>query len=171
MNDDHPTPSLADDAPNPAGPCGDPALWAPRLRRLIGEQCDLCRQIEAMGERQARCVLEDDTDGLLRVLAERQSLLDRLGALSEQTAPYRSGWERWALELPADEREAMRRLIGEMAASVERIAARDDADRGTLERRRARLAEGLSSVRRGRGALAAYAGDGPQGPRYQDHDA
>jgi hypothetical protein len=170
MNDEHARSSTPGDTPGPGGPGDDPALWGPRLRRLIGEQCDLCRRVEALGERQARCVLEDDTDGLLRLLAERQSLLDRLGVLSEQTAPYRSGWESWAPRLPAAEREAMRRLIAEMAATVERIAARDDADRGLLERRRARLAEGLSSLQRGRGALAAYAGDAQHGPTYQDQE-
>lgn len=150
-------------------PHDDPGVWGPRLARLVASQCALCRTIESLGERQSAMIEGDDTDGLLRLLAERQTLLDELASLSEQLGPFRSQWEQFAGRLPAAERQALQRNVKEMTESVERISARDEVDRTALERRRSVIAEALGDVRRGRGAIAAYV-TGSGEARYQDRE-
>lgn len=154
----------------PFTPSDDPAEWGPDLRRLVATQAELCRQIESLGARQTALVQADDTDGLLRVLAERQGLIDELSVLNQAIGPYREQWESFSARLPEHERAALRRLVGEIEGVVERIAARDGSDRIELEKRRDSVAQALGGIRRGKGAVTAYA-SGPQadrGPTYQD---
>ena len=71
--------------------------------------------------------------------------------------------------LPAAEREAMEGAVRELGAIVDRISARDEADRVELEQQRSAVSAELSGLSRGRVALSAYgAKRAPAAPMFQD---
>jgi hypothetical protein len=133
-----------------------PAVWGARLARILESQRDLCTGLEAMSRRQAELIAAGDTDGLLGVLGERQGLVDEVAKLSEELEPLRAVWDRSASLLAPEIRGRVAGLVEEIGGLMEKINARDEADRVSLEQRRAVVAKELGEISRGRGALAAY---------------
>lgn len=145
--------------------------WPVFLRRVLSDQRDLCRSLEAMCERQSVLVRGGDTDGLMRVLSQRQALVDRLAELGDEVAPFRAQWETCMASVNAPDRAEIERVVAEITDLIERIGKHDDSDRAALETQRATLSVELSTVNRGRGALGAYTGyssTADDGPRFQD---
>jgi hypothetical protein len=150
---------------------GEVAAWLPRLAGLLDEQCGLCAQLESLSARQSEAVRAGDTDVLLRVLGQRQSIVDRVSQINASLEPFRSQKESLLGRLGPAQRDGVVQKVGRIAALVESVRARDDADRASLEKQRSRVADELAGLTRGRGAAAAYvnmAVMGAGGPRFQD---
>ena len=150
---------------------GEVASWFPMLQRLLNEQAELCAGLEALSARQSQSVRDGDTDALLGVLGQRQPLVDRVTRINAMLEPFRAQREALLPRLAPPQRDGVVQKIGRIAALVESVRARDDADRAALERQRTRVADELAGLARGRGAAAAYAGcSGAAGntARYQD---
>lgn len=153
----------------PPDPRQDPVRWGARLERLLAEQRDLCARLDELSREQSEIVRQSDADALLKVLAERQSIVDRVSELNEQLQPFRARWEEFLAALDGPCRGRVERLVEELAALVAGVTGRDETDRAVLERRRSALSDEIKTVSRGQGAVAAYsARAGERGPRYQD---
>ncbi len=153
---------------------GSAEVWAPRLARVLDRQREVYERLESLSLSQAGLIQADETDRLLDVLGERQRLIEQLGALNEELAPFTERWGELAPRLSEPMREELRRRFDDVSRLVGSIAERDEADRCALEARRGAVGRELEMVSRGRGALSAYArsqGGGPESgsnPRYQD---
>ncbi len=138
---------------------------------LLQRQQELFSELDAMSARQSELIEAQDTDRLLTVLAERQSVIDRIADTSVRLEPYRASWDAVIAGLDESGKERVRRRIDLLAELAERVARRDEADRRLLEERRDAVAGEMVQINRGRGAMAAY-GTGPQtGARMQDREA
>jgi hypothetical protein len=148
---------------------GDPAKWLPRLNKLLDEQCELCVGLDTLSARQTQAVGIGDTDGLLRILGQRQTLVDRVTEINASLEPFRSRKEELLGRLGPAQREGIVQRVGKIAALVESVRARDDQDRISIEKMRSAVADELANMTRVKGAAAAYARNGATGgPMYQD---
>jgi predicted nuclease with TOPRIM domain len=127
-----------------------------RLAELLEQQESLFLRLDALSRRQSQLVLDEQTDDLLRVLGERQELVEALEQASREAEPYRRRWDEVLAAAAPAQRERIRAQVERLAQLAAEIAARDDADRREIERRRDRLAGDLAGVGRVRGAVAAY---------------
>ena len=142
-----------------------------RVDSLLEEQEQLFAQLDSLGEQQTRLVEDDDAEGLLTLLAERQRLIDSIAANNEILSPYRARWGAFLGELADPERDRLRRRVDIVAELAGRIAVRDESHRQLLELRRTRVATELTKVGRARGAVAAYGQAAGATPRFQDREA
>jgi hypothetical protein len=140
-----------------------------RLAELLERQETLFLRLDALSKRQSRLVQEERTDELLGVLGERQSVVDALEETSRAVEPFRARWDEVMSRARPEQRTRVRGQIERLAELAAAIAARDDADRHEIERRRDRLAGDLAGVGRTRGAVSAYgAPRGRPAARFQD---
>jgi hypothetical protein len=142
-----------------------------RVGRALARQLDLYRRLDSLSRRQGVLIDDDDTDGLLTVLGERQAIVDEIAAIGASLEPIRHRWEAFLQGLPASTREHMRSLVDALAEVAGVVAGRDEADRGRLELRRTAVGRELASVARGRSAVVAYGGPGAPVPFFQDREA
>lgn len=149
---------------------GEPALRAiyREMLTLLEEQAQLYRQLDALSERQAQLIEDDDADGLLGLLAERQGLVDRLEHGNRKLAPARQSWERRMEEVGPDEREHVRVVAAGIAEVAARVAARDDQDRRRMESRKTQITDEMLTLNKSRRAVASYATGAASAPRFQD---
>lgn len=148
---------------------GDPAKWLPRLNKLLDEQCELCVGLDTLSARQTQAVGVGDTDGLLRILGQRQTLVDRVTDINALLEPFRVKKEELLGRLVPAQREGVVQRVGKIAALVESVRARDDQDRIVIEKMRTAVADELANLTRVKGAAAAYAKNGAgNGAIYQD---
>jgi hypothetical protein len=153
---------------DPHAPASDPDIWAPRLGRLLDRQRDLYEHLAGLAEEQSACIESDRTDGLLDVLARRQVVIEEISRINEDVAPFVRTWATLVVSLPERHRSALRTRFDAVARLVDRIAARDEADRAALERRRESVGLDIQSISRSRGAVTAYSRLPQSDPVFQD---
>lgn len=142
-----------------------------RLRELLEQQESLFLRLDALSRQQSSLVRDEQTDDLLRVLGERQTVVETLEAVARGLEPFRDRWEAVLAGARPDQRDRLARQVEQLAELASAIAARDDADRRLIEERRDRLAGDLAGMGRVRGAVAAYgAGRGRPAARFQDRE-
>lgn len=152
-----------------AGDLGDARAWVPRLEALLGEQRGLCTQLDRLSQDQGGVIRGGDTDGLMKILSERQSIVNRIVELNTELEPFRRQWETCIRGVDAAERERLEAARAELAELVDRIWSRDEQDRADLERQRAGVAAEITGVSRTRVAVSAYAPKpAGRGPMFQD---
>lgn len=144
-----------------------------RLRLLLDEQETLFVRLDALSKRQQSLVESERTDELLRVLTERQTVIDGIAGLARELQPFRDQWEAVLAEAKPEQRDRLAQQVERMADLAALVATRDDADRKLMERRRDSLAGELAGTGRSKGAVAAYAGATTQRPaaKFQDREA
>lgn len=153
---------------------GNPDVWAPRLARVLDRQREIYEKLELLSLSQAQLISEDQTDDLLAVLGQRQTLIEQLSALNEEMAPFAERWSELAPRLSEQHRESLRQRFDDVGRLVESITRRDEGDRRALEARRSSVGSELQSLTHSRGAVAAYTrvqtpgGREALNPRFQD---
>lgn len=148
----------------------DPERVGVELVALLEQQRALYEELDALSARQSALITNQDTDALLSVLSERERIVHRLQTVSEHIEPYRQDWSSLLGRLSPALRERVEHRLDELSALLERISARDEADRAALVSQRDDVAHRLEGVSRGRSAVGAY-GKGPSpSPRYQDRE-
>lgn len=149
----------------------DRAVDYARLRTLLDEQEALFVRLDALSKEQARLVREEATDELLRLLGERQGVVAALEQASAELEPFRDRWDRVLAGARPEQRDRFAAQLNKLSEIAATIAARDDADRRTIEERRDRLAGDLAGVGNVRGAVAAYGQSGTRpAARFQDRE-
>lgn len=139
-------------------------LDAPRSRwfavvvGLLDRQRALCERLESLSREQAGHVKEARVEALAGVLADRQRVIDEVLTVNDQLEPFRSRRERLMQRLAPNEQITIESRVEQIAASIERVRVQDEEDRAALEERRRGVAEELTGLVRGRGAVAAYGG-------------
>lgn len=152
----------------PDGIHGNPEVWAPRLARVLDRQREIYERLELLSLSQAALINEDQTDDLLAVLGQRQSLIEQLTALNDEMAPFAERWSELAPRLSEHHRSALRQRFDDVGRLVESITRRDEGDRRALEARRSSVGSELQSLTRSRGAVAAYSRAQTPEARFQD---
>lgn len=147
-----------------------PSVWAPRLARVLDEQCRLYEQLDELSQHQSVCVESGETELLLDVLAQRQGVVEQVTEVNGLLEPFVSRWETLSEALDDAQRDALRSKLARLDDLVDRITKRDESDRIKLEQQKGQVAQELGSAVRQRNAAAAYGRGTPanQGPRYQD---
>lgn len=148
-----------------------------RLVRLLERQLELCVELEAMSGEQGELIAAGDTDGLLRVLAARQGVIDAIQGLNAEMEPFRRDWEAQVARLTEPRRARVREMVEQVRGLIATVTQRDERDGALLGRQREQVAAQMEGVTRGRGAVNAYGAGasgalgGAGGAMYQDRRA
>lgn len=141
------------------------------LVRVLEAQSALFGQLDALSQRQALIIAEDDPERLLEILAERQRVIDRIEGARRELEPVRVQWEAQLARMDPAWRKDVGARVDALARLAEGVAKRDDEDRKTLMQRREDVARELAAVTAGGRAAAAYGPRGDGGARFQDREA
>ena len=98
----------------------------------------------------------------LRLLADRQKLVDELTRLNGVLLPLQSRWREYREQLSADAGERIDALLRETTETLQLIIAADQQDAGLLAVRKAGVAGEMANLDQGRQAFDAYAADSGQ---------
>jgi hypothetical protein len=131
-------------------------LDAGLLVTLLEHQRTLHRQLRILSDRQRSLVAEDDAETLLRLLSERQRLVDGLVNLNARLAPYRAQWTNFYGSLDEQRRRQVALLLEEVNGSLAAILQSDGRDSATLTAKQQSMAGRLAAFDAGSRASAAY---------------
>ncbi len=139
-----------------------------KLLALLSEQCDLCRRLAGLADRQRERITGDEPELLLTILADRQRLIDRLGALTDLLRPYQQNWREVRAGLDARDGREADRMVAEVNELLLAILQLDEADARMLSARKIATARALTEIGHQRMAGTAYAMAGASSPAQVD---
>lgn len=142
-----------------------PQIDTDRLIRLLGEQCELYRQLRALSQRQRGLIDGDRPELLLNILQDRQRLVTELAKVNEALSVYRKNWDEIYARLPQPVRDRAAEMLDEINALLAQILKSDEEDSRMLSARRQHVAQSLAALTGGRAANAAYARQATRGTR------
>ena len=148
------TPNPPDLHDSPAASASMPSVAA--LLDRLTQQRDLYEQLKLLSAQQTKLIAEARTEQLLGVLSERQRLVDRIGTLSQEIAPYRQHWPQLSKQIDEQDRQRVNGLIEQVETLLQSIVEQDDQDRARLLEARQKVAGEMEQVRQGSRALNAY---------------
>jgi flagellar biosynthesis/type III secretory pathway chaperone len=140
----------------------------PELIELLTRQRDLYAQLDRLSQGQMQHIHEGATEQLLSVLSQRQGVVDALGRLSTELAPYREDWQAMSGRLSGDDRQIVRELMDEVDAMLQAILDRDDQARARLQSAQQQTGRELRQAAGGTQAMHAYRGQAGRNPRFAD---
>lgn len=158
--------------PEPAigpGPDAPPEQWVPRLSRLLHRQHDSARRLDELSIRQSAAIEAEDTDDLLRIVEDREPVVETMVAINRELEPFARRSGGLFAGLNAAQRADLEQQVAAVDSLLARVNERDRDDREKLEIARSVIAAELAATRAGRGAVAAYGKPTPTpGARFQD---
>ena len=122
----------------------------------LTQQRLLYRQLRELAQKQSSLVDGSNPEMLLRVLAGRQRIIDRLGAIDRELKPIREQWQHIAKTLPALQRQEAQQLIEEVQEILGEILARDEKDSHVLSSRQQQVASEIRTTTTGKRMHQAY---------------
>ena len=136
------------------------------LTSLLEGQGQLYQQLAQLGGQQSQIIASDlgsadsaDADApeqLLRLLAQRQQLIDQIAETHEQLAPYRADWSALWQALSDQERCRIGSLVDQVEQLLAGIIKQDDQDRQKLQQAQSRAGAELKQLAAAGNAANAY---------------
>lgn len=131
-----------------------------KLIELLIQQSLLYRQLQELAQKQTDLVNGSDPEMLLKILAARQRLIDRLAAVDRQLQPIRDDWTTVSQSLSPSQRHEAQHLIDSVQQTLGEILARDEKDFNTLNSQKQKVSGEIRNVAAGKRVNQAYAQNG-----------
>jgi len=133
----------------------------PTLVELLERQCRLYTDLKSFSDQQAKLIAgglgdEADSEQLLRLLAQRQRVIDELTQLHDRLAPWRNDWDAYWAKLSSADQQRIGPLVRQVESMLAQIIKQDEIDRRQLEAARQHVGAQMQRVISGGGALNAY---------------
>lgn len=144
-----------------------------KLIQLLEQQRGCYRQLKDLAERQRRLITEENPEALLKILAERQKLVDQLTQLNTALAPFRQEWANTYTQMQSDRRQHVQEVLDEINMLLGAIMVTDAEDSRLLAAGKERIGSQMREAAAGRRANTAYAAQAYQtsGPMGTNQEA
>jgi hypothetical protein len=140
----------------------DAKMFGCEMLDLLKRQRQLFLELEKQSQAQRALIKAQQNEELLSILARRQKLVDAIGQVHRQSAPYRQQWSEVKDRLPGPVREEISGLLKELQGLLNTIIEQDQQDCQELSASKQQVARELNQTSRARTADAYYGGPGPQ---------
>ncbi len=129
---------------------------AEKVVSLLTRQRDLYLRLKDLAYSQRKLVDKSDPEMLLKVLANRQRIIDQLSLIDRQLRPLREDWQKISGCFSDAQRNNVNLLIDQVKNTIEDILNRDKKDTETLTYKKNEIAIELKKARTGRQMGKAY---------------
>ena len=127
-----------------------------KLIHMLSQQQLLYRQLRDLAAKQSTLVEGGDPEMILRILAGRQRLIDRLTALNRELEPIRTDWQNVMDSLPTSQRQEAQSLVASVQEILGEILASDERDTKTLQSQQQKIAGEIKGASVGKRVNRAY---------------
>ena len=110
-----------------------PRDWPDALIRLLERQERLIRQLADLVSQQADLIVNEQTDDLLELLAERQQIIERFTAAQDELGQLTDHLDVRLPEVDVARRERIERLIDAVGDQLDDVMAQDEIDQRKLQ--------------------------------------
>ena len=142
--------------------------WPDSLIELLLRQEKVVGKLLDLAKYQGQLIESKSTDPLLGLLSQRQKLIDEFTLMQGDLTRLTVDREDQLRDLDSRTRERIQSLIDEVGATLNRVMAKDDRDRRTLEAVKGKVQEELAATGVAQKARSAYHGAGLAESQFSD---
>ncbi len=124
---------------------------------LLSRQRALYQQLHELATKQTELVDGKNPEMLLKLLAARQRLIDRLTDIDRKLQPIRSEWDNIAPQMTESQRLEIQRLVENVQKILSDIIHRDKEDTQRLSDQKESVAHEIRGAQSGKRVNHAYA--------------
>jgi len=135
-----------------------PSAIGPELLKLLKQQRECYEQLQHLAQQQRALIKAEDSEALLALLGQRQRIVETIGKVHRQLAPYQQDWERVREQLDDECRREIEQLLGELQEMLNLLLTHDQEDCQELFSRKQQVAGKITAASKGRAATQAYGG-------------
>ena len=148
----------------------DSEAIARMLADQLEKQSEICLGIKRLSERQQNLVAERKEDELLRLLSDKQELMNKHQNLFAKTQVLRDKWDGVRNRARPESQAKVEGAWERLKTILNEVVALEDASRGLLQEQQNRLSMDIGKIQRGKIANKAYGGSQrpPPQARYSD---
>lgn len=129
---------------------------ASELIDLLNKQRFLYRQLHQLAQKQTSLVDGNDPEMLLKVLASRQRLIDKLTKIDKRLEPVRARWGQFTQSFTRDEKQQVNHLVENVQQILGEILSRDQKDSEKLHNSQQEVVGQMRSVSTGKRVNQLY---------------
>jgi chorismate mutase len=127
---------------------------------LLKRQRQLFGELQKQSLEQRALIKAQQNEELLSLLARRQKVVDAIGEIHRQSAPYRLRWSEMKDRIPESLRGEISKLLSEVQQMLNLIIEQDQQDCQELSASKQLVAQAMSQTTRAHTANAYYGGPG-----------
>lgn len=127
---------------------------------LLKRHRQLFQELQKQSHEQRALIKAQQNEELLSLLARRQKIVNAIGQIHQQLAPYRQQWEGVKGRLPETLRGEISGLLVELQKMLNTIIEQDQQDCQELSASKQQVAAEMNQATRARSAHAYYGGPG-----------
>ena len=127
------------------------------LIKHLTQQRMLYLQLKELAQKQHSLVDGSNPEMLLKVLAGRQRLIDRLTTINRQLKPIRDEWQKVAQKMPQTQRQQAQELVKSVQDILGDIIEGDAQDTKSLQQQKHEIGNEIRSTTVGKHMHQAYA--------------
>lgn len=124
--------------------------------RLLDQQHLLYQQLNELARKQTDLVESGDPEMLLRILAGRQRLIDRITQVNRELEPYRADWTSVSESMPVSQRQKAQDLVADVQKLLSEILDRDKRDTESLSDQKQQVSSQIQTASVGKRMNRAY---------------
>lgn len=148
-----------------------PQECAAQMLRLLGSQRDLFAQILDRARRQLQLIDTGDTDALMRLLGEKQRLIQQNETINRELEPVRRQWEQFRDAAGAGLRQPIEQAFEQLRGHIAEVVELENQAQARAEKAKSEAGAQVGRMQTGKAMLKAYGGArraAPPDPRFHD---
>ena len=130
------------------------------LIHLLSQQRLLYLQLHELAKKQRTLVDGSNPEMLLRVLASRQRLIDRLTSINQKLKPIREDWQQISQTLPPAQRNEAQQLVAGVQEILGEIISHDEEDTKAMQAQQQKVSTEIRNTSAGKRVNQAYSQHG-----------
>jgi len=139
------------------------------LAKRLREQTGICASLLELSRKQGALIAANDGDELLRVLSEKQRLIERHQEIQKDAEVWRERWETERERLPESERRPVEEAWEALRSAMGEVVKVEEEARSALQESQNATGEDLNRVQKGKQVHRAYGAPPPPGAaRFHD---
>ncbi|MFA5865079.1 MAG: hypothetical protein WC975_10390 [Phycisphaerae bacterium] len=140
----------------------DATTFGNEMLDLLKRQHQYFLELQRLAQEQRALIKAQQNEELLHLLAKRQKIVEALGQLHRQSAPYRQDWPQMKVLLAEPLRKNIGALLTELQQMLNLIIEQDQQDCQELSASKQLVASELSQTNKAQAANAYYSQPGNQ---------
>ncbi len=134
----------------------DAKVFGEQMLDLLKRQHQYFLELQKLSQEQRALIKAQQSEDLLRLLAKRQTIVNAIGVLHQQSAPYREQWTGMKDHLPAPLRQNIALLLTQLQQMLNSIIEQDQQDCQELSAAKQQVGAELQQANKAQAANAYY---------------
>ncbi len=124
---------------------------------LLKRQRQYYLELRRLSKQQRALIEADQPEELIRILGQRQKIVDAIAKIHKQSEPYRKEWQELKELIPTQLKQSIQSLLAELQQMLDEILEDDKQDSEKLSAAKRQVHQQIDSAQKVKSVMNSYA--------------